>query len=293
MSNPFLFSTAQRVVSDSEFVDLFSPEILNILEELEDPWGSLVYLRSAEGGGKTSLLKMLSPNVLNKAIRFQNTDNAISTYERLTKLGVICGDYPRLVCALLPFSSEYRALESLEDGEKIFNALVDVRIVLATLRAFFLINSFSDASELKQIQIKLDSKENTGIPKLIDGHEMMEWALSYEEQIVDYLNPQMKLERIDSVIEYYQFDSLEWFNNAIFFDKRGQLDAKRVLLIDDMHLLSDKQNKIMKSRFANAQLKNGIWIAEQLSATNFQESSIRRSSRSQKNSNQIQNLFSI
>lgn len=55
MRNPFRIRASQRSVSDEQFVRLFGPGALDVVDDEEDPFSGLVFFRSAPGGGKDNL----------------------------------------------------------------------------------------------------------------------------------------------------------------------------------------------------------------------------------------------
>ena len=61
--NPFLLRKSEVIDNDSAFLDLFEPGMLDVLPESE--WFDNVrMIRSAAGGGKTSMLRLFRPETL-------------------------------------------------------------------------------------------------------------------------------------------------------------------------------------------------------------------------------------
>jgi hypothetical protein len=61
--NPFRLRRAESIDTDATFLGLFEPGILDVIPE--DRWCENVHvLRSAAGGGKTTLLRLFTPSVL-------------------------------------------------------------------------------------------------------------------------------------------------------------------------------------------------------------------------------------
>jgi hypothetical protein len=134
--NPFRIRASQRAVSDDEFVRLFGAGALDLMQSMEDPWGSLVFLRSAPGGGKTTFLRLLTPRPLRLADNLASGNaNVKSTQEALREVGAIGPNGPELLGTMVEFTSEYRELAQFDRGNSLFRELVNSRIVIATLRA--------------------------------------------------------------------------------------------------------------------------------------------------------------
>jgi len=89
LRNPFRIRSFQRASGDDQFVRLFASSALDVLEETDSLWDTLQYLRSAPGGGKTSLLRLLTPGPLRKVALLASRDAKFKkTAERLQALGV-------------------------------------------------------------------------------------------------------------------------------------------------------------------------------------------------------------
>ena len=111
--------------------------------DLTNPWGGLVFVRSAPGGGKTTLLRLLTPGSLRRAISYGDDQRYRATRDALQDAGVVDGQRALLWGVYLPFAIEYRTLDDLGARSlHVFRALLSARIVLAALKAL-LANSSS------------------------------------------------------------------------------------------------------------------------------------------------------
>src|SRR5437870_11599146 len=87
-SNPFLERMSERTTSDQEFVRLFSPKILERLEE--DAFEGAVHIfRSAPGGGKTTLLRAFTPAALKAFWNARRSSEMNEAFQRLVARGVL------------------------------------------------------------------------------------------------------------------------------------------------------------------------------------------------------------
>jgi hypothetical protein len=66
--NPFRLQTAESIDSDADFLRLFGYGVLDLLPN-DALSGRPLFIRSAPGGGKTSLLKLFTPSVLQHLVR--------------------------------------------------------------------------------------------------------------------------------------------------------------------------------------------------------------------------------
>src|SRR3954466_2400666 len=87
-ANPFLDRMSERTTSDHDFVRLFSPKILERLEE--DAFKGAVHIfRSPPGGGKTTLLRALTPTALRAFWNARRVQEMSESYQRLSARGIL------------------------------------------------------------------------------------------------------------------------------------------------------------------------------------------------------------
>src|SRR6476620_10046049 len=97
--NPFLVRASEQTESDDTFVRWFSPRVLEILEgSAESLWNKLRIFRSAPGGGKTSLMRLFTPNSLQALCRLGDRSiNSGELFQRLKQLGVVDESGPKVL----------------------------------------------------------------------------------------------------------------------------------------------------------------------------------------------------
>jgi hypothetical protein len=139
MRNPFRLRASKRSVHDEQFVRLLAAGALDLLNDANEPWAGVVFLRSAPDGGKTTLLRLLTPGPLKKIFRLQDDQDLRPTRDELVKAGAITAGGPAILGIMIGFTNEYRDLDDIGESsgraKGVFRALVNARIVLATLRA--------------------------------------------------------------------------------------------------------------------------------------------------------------
>ena len=137
--NPFLLRKSGLIDGASAYLDLFEPGMLDVLPE--KGWFDHVrMIRSAEGGGKTSLLRLFEPETLRKLYERRSEPKIKDLYERVVNLGAIDPDVgPRLLGVALICGRNYAHLQDLNIDQarrdRVFFGLLNVRIILALLRA--------------------------------------------------------------------------------------------------------------------------------------------------------------
>jgi hypothetical protein len=269
MRNPFRLRASKRSVRDEQFVRLFAAGALDLLNDAKEPWSSVVFLRSAPGGGKTTLLRLLTPGPLKKVARLQDDSDVKPTRDALVKAGAIVDDTPAILGVMIGFTNDYRDLDDIEENtgraKGIFRALISARIVLATLRAMLERTEKSYPADLGTLRVSWSPVDGATLPADASGVELHEWASSIEEsvfEVIDDLGSDGKQQpKAASGLE-----ALHWFANATLLDAQGAVELKRVLLLDDLQFLSETQSSWLKESFTTARATCGIWVAERLEA---------------------------
>lgn len=269
MRNPFRLRASKRSVRDEQFVRLFASGALDLLNDAKEPWASVVFLRSAPGGGKTTLLRLLTPGPLRKVARLQDDIDVKPTRDALVKAGAIVGDAPGILGVMIGFTNDCRDLDDIEENtgraKGIFRALINARIVLATLRALLERTEKSYPADLGTLSAFWSPVDGATLPAHATGAELHRWASRIEESVFDVLDdlgsegkPQPKAAS--------GLEALHWFGNATLMDAQGAIELKRVLLLDDLQFLSETQSSWLKESFTTARATCGIWVAERLEA---------------------------
>ena len=269
MRNPFRLRAAQRLVSDEQFVKLFGAGALDLLEELADPWSGLVFLRSAPGGGKTSFLRLLTPRPLKIASMMQDDVHSRPTYDALRKRGALDERGPILLGVMAAFTTEYRELEEIDTGNGFFRALLNARIVIATVRAMLERSDRRYPADLETIRASWNPDTGTTIPARATGRDLYDWASEIERGFY---------ERLDQLGEddgpaygHTRLDALTWFAEADLGDANGVITDRRVLMLDDLQFLSGGQRRSLTDLLANAREACGIWVAERMEALSHRD----------------------
>src|SRR5262249_32523359 len=136
--NPFRLRAAENIDTDESFLRLFGPGMLDMLGD-EDLWSRPLIIRSAAGGGKTTLLRLLTPQVLLALHENRGQEDTKEVFHRLSSLGVVEEAGPRLLGVLLQCTRNYAVLDDLSleapRKDRLFFALLSARISLVALQA--------------------------------------------------------------------------------------------------------------------------------------------------------------
>ncbi|MFD9900120.1 hypothetical protein [Mesorhizobium sp. NPDC059025] len=256
---------SQRSTSDDEFVRLFGVGALEVMKSFEDPWSGVVFLRSAPGGGKTTFLRILTPRPLKLTENLADQHPQVkATRDALKEAGAIGSDGPQLLGAMVSFTSEYKELSAFDRGNVLFRELLNSRIVVATLRSVLERAEKQFPDDLGQFEFEWEPESDATIPGRASGKELFTWASRIERDFYDRMDDLGSPASIKG--GHARLDGLKWFAHVRIKDAQGEIDVKRVLLLDELQTLSSPQRASLIEFVTNAREQCGVWIAERLEA---------------------------
>jgi hypothetical protein len=264
--NPFRMRASARAVNDEQFVKTFAASAIDILREPDEPWTGLVYVRSAPGGGKTSLLRLLTPGPLRRAMALADDARYRPIREALQDAGVISNDHALLWGVLLTFTNDYRTLDDLGSRAlAVFRALTSARIVLATLRALLERAERVFPDDLAIVQAKWTPVDGAMLPATASGQELQSWASEIEDGVFNIMD-ELGEDEGRSARGLSVLDGLHWLADATFTINGRPVTARPVLLLDDLHSLSLAQHSYFNEALTSFRKPLSIWVAERLEA---------------------------
>ena len=244
---------------------MFGAGALDLMQNIGDPWGSLVFLRSAPGGGKTTFLRLLTPRPLRLADALASGNaNVKATQEALREVEAIGTHGPELLGTMVEFTSEYRELAGFDRGNSLFRELVNSRIVIATLRAVLERIERPFPRDLDQIRFEWEPESGNTIPAGATGRELFDWASQIETDFYGRMDVLGDPQPIQG--GHARLDGLKWFANARIMGPQGEVAGRRVLLFDELQTLSAGQRQSLIDFILGAREQCGVWIAERLEA---------------------------
>lgn len=265
--NPFRIRSFQRTSGDDQFVRLFAPSALDVLEEATDLWESLQFLRSAPGGGKTSLLRLMTPGPLRKAAALVGRDPRFKEAgARLHAIGALKDNRPALLGVMLSFSNDYRDLSSLDRRSlQVFRALFSARVVLAALRSVLEFSDKTFPDQLDAVRAVWSPSDGATVPADADGVALKDWAASIEDGAYEVLDS-LRGEEADASRAMIGFEGLHWLTTVRFYVDGREIEAQTVLLMDEAQELTAEQRASLNEALTALRKPLGIWVAERLQA---------------------------
>ena len=144
LRNPFRMRASEKIESDANFLRIYSPLSLDIFLPYQKEsrlWEYVTYIHSSPGGGKTSLMRIFEPSVLNAIFNSKSSYSEISS--RLKQLDVI-NERVNVLGVYLLCSRTFQLLEDVNlqpiHRNRLFFSLLNSRLILTTLKNILILN---------------------------------------------------------------------------------------------------------------------------------------------------------
>jgi hypothetical protein len=223
--NPFVTRASEYIDMEEKFIQLFSADILQLFNKEYNLWTKVSVIRSSPGGGKTTLLKLFTPKVLQALILNKNHNEHVKDIFDQLKIKEVFDKHDRInvIGTYISFNTQFSTFEYLPfpTGQqlRVFFSLVNIRSILSFLKALCGVKEFTYPVDLKRIKF-LDTTIS-GVPSslhlLTDGYDVYQWAISQEEKIFEAIdNINMKeVEHLVGTDDLYALDLLSNKNMTI------------------------------------------------------------------------------
>jgi len=270
--NPFRFRVSEDIDSDATFLRLFSPEVMDVLPK-SGLWDRIQFFRSAPGGGKTSLFRLFTPSVLKTLHASRESDDRFKeVYGKAKSIGTVNDEGPLLLGAMIDCAKNYATLEDLRfspaQKERLLYALLNSRIVMATLRGALTLRDLEYPQDLEALEIGEDHLRESftsRTPLPCNGREFFQWAQEIEAKVFETIDsfgtPDFgELEGHDTLfaVELLTPDSVRHLREPVV--------PRIVVMLDDVHKLTTRQRKKLLDTLTVLRPPIGVWIAERLEA---------------------------
>jgi hypothetical protein len=273
--NPFRLRRAESIDTDTAFLTLFEPGILEVLPE--PSWAESVHIfRSAAGGGKTSLLRLFTPGALLTLHSRRAEENLRELYQRLKERGAVGEDGPKWLGVMLLCGRNYAMLQDLDLDQprknRLFFGLLNARIVLATLRSALALRGLEFPRDLSHLQVAAvpDLPPLPDLKLPCDGTELFRWAERFETSVCESLDSFGPL-KPDRLPGHEALHSLALIQPGRLLVDGSPVSDHVLLMMDDIHKLSPPQRKLLIEAIIELRSPVGVWIAERFEALNTEE----------------------
>jgi len=268
--NPFRLRAADRIHSDAAFVRLFGPQCLKLLDSAHETHDQLLILRSAEGGGKTSLMRMFTPRVLLALYKQRSEEDQRELFSRLAEVGIVSERGVHCLGVLLSLANDYEAISALDLDEgrraRVFFALLNARVLLASIAGILDLMQ-TTVEGLKSLSIEavgVTTGSQFGLQLPATGDALVRWATKVETEIYELMDSfEYQGDRITGhdtpfVLHLLTPDRLRW-NGAPLVDRVQ-------VMLDDVHeLASDQRDRLLRT-IIDARAPVGVWLGQRFEA---------------------------
>lgn len=273
--NPFRLSTAESIETDADFLRLFGPGVLDLLPE-GSTTGQLLFIRSAPGGGKTTLLRVFTPSVLLSLLSLRSSEPHREIFSKLRQMDVVDDSGLRVLGTLLSCRRTFPSLDDLDlprsRSDRLLRALLDARILLGALRTALEGAQLRYPDDLDRLTLQpLGSGESVpGLELPCSGSTARSWAEGLERMVCDAIDSLGPLDGLE-VQGHDMLYSLAMLDaSAIQVDSTAPA-ARWLVLLDDVHKLTNGQRKCLHATLVEGRHPTGVWVAERLEALSTDE----------------------
>lgn len=273
--NPFRLRRAESIDTETSFLSLFEPGILEVMPTTGF-WETVHILRSAAGGGKTSLIRLFTPSTLLTLCARRSDDSIRELFQRIKDLGAVDDNGPKVLGVMLMCGPGYSMLHDLDMDQtrkdRLFFGLLNARIVLAVLRGALVLKGLEYPSGLDRVQINPPSGGGTvaGLTFPCSGRILNDWAEQREAKLCESLDSLGPL-KVDSLPGDESLLSLSLIRPENVLVDQKPVAERVLLMMDDIHKLTSRQRELLVHTVIDSRSHVGVWIAERFEALSTRE----------------------
>lgn len=260
--NTFLIRQTEKLESESSFINILCPQLINFVDE--SFFDKTIFINSSPGGGKTTLLKTFSPDILTELRENHEKEMYKDSFKLLSDLGVIDEKQVKLLSVNVSCAREnYGLIDDLYDNGKavqVFFQLLSLRILRRTLEAVLKCNQL-DLSELNRITFKNIPEEwKVIVDRSPNGERLYQWTLD-EERTLCHSIEEMNIDIKTSML-YNNLSILSMIGNGNILLSGQPIKQKMLVMFDDIHALSTKQRELLRNVIFTLRPNLAIWMTQ-------------------------------
>ncbi len=273
--NPFRLRRAESIDTETSFLSLFEPGILEVMPTTGF-WETVHILRSAAGGGKTSLIRLFTPSTLLTLCARRTDDSIKELFQRIKELGAVDDNGPKVLGVMLMCGPGYSMIHDLDTDQtrkdRLFFGLLNARIVLAVLRGALVLKGLEYPEGLDRVQINPPTGGGSvaGLTFPCSGRVLNEWAEQREAKLCESLDSLGPL-KVDSLPGDESLLSLSLIRPEYVLVDHKPVAERVLLMMDDIHKLTSRQRELLVETVIESRSHVGVWIAERFEALSTRE----------------------
>lgn len=267
--NPFRLQTAESIDSDADFLRLFGHGVLDLLPD-DALSGRPLFIRSAPGGGKTSLLKLFTPSVLQHLVAMKTNEATKDLFIKLKGLGAVSDHGAKVLSVMLPCARTFPALVDVAlnaaRAKRLLLALIDARVILGAFRAILVVRGLRFPDDLGRLSVVAPPEDIVpGLSFPADGDEVQRWAESLEQRVADLIDTLLATNGSgpsghDALLSLHLLDA-----NCIHLDGKP-FDTRWLIMFDDVQKLAPSQRSALLEVVVDQRARSTVWLAERFEA---------------------------
>ncbi len=272
--NPFRLQTAESIESEADFLRLFGHGVLDLLPP-DAISGRPLFIRSAPGGGKTSLLKLFTPSVLQHLVAMKSNDALKDLFSKLKGLGAVTDHEVAVLSVMLPCARTFPALADVglktHRAKRLLLALIDARVILGALRAALVVRGLRFPDDLPRLLLQPPLEDQIpGLALPCDGRAVQRWAETVEQGVCDLIDTLGSPDGAgpaghDSLLSLRLLDA-----NAIHLDGKA-IETRWLVTFDDIQKLTPGQRAALLEVVIEQRSRSTVWMAERFEALTTDE----------------------
>ncbi len=266
LSNPFAEGITELIESDQDFATLFEPSIMDRIAWDKHMKAPLTYWLSAQGGGKSALLRAFTPGVLQAARRRGENDPLRQTLERIGALHagnlVIIGVHSKCTISFA-YIGDLNVPQARQ--RSLFFALLNARVILRFLRAICAFHEAPMTEGLERFNFNFGEEFHglpSSAPRSGTGRELLLWASNAERACLESIEGTGESASPDtssqSFVAQRVCDPRYWS-----FDSKP-VRASSIILLDDAQTLTADQRGWLAQSITEEREGARVWMAARL-----------------------------
>jgi hypothetical protein len=273
--NPFRSRSTEQQRDVRSFLRNFGAGVLEMLPETL--WDRPLVIRSAPGGGKTTLMRLFAADSLIQIADRHEDFPDLATW--LKDVGAFRNGRPAVLGVMLSLDRDYRSILDLgapsEVANRLFFRLLDGRIMLAVVRAAAAVFG-GNPTDLARVELRrrrqVDGSDEAAHRLGGDsGAGISEASLSAERQILGMLDSLLPVDWQSGVPGHADLYSLRLLSDVEIIVDGVSVDMRPLILLDDGHELPRTQRDALLKKLVSRELAVSRWYSERLEALSPEE----------------------
>lgn len=260
--NTFLMKQTEKWDSENAFISILSPQLLKYING-----GFLdknVIFSSTPGGGKTTLLRTFSPEILNEIqASYQNEENR-DIFQMLKSMDALDENHVKVLSITVFCAREnYSLIEDVYDDGKsipIFFALLSLRVIRKAIDALLICHQL-DKKDMKKIYFAhIPQEYKVMVGESFTADEIYEWSLKEERELCKAIENMD--ESINANLQFNNLSVFKLFENGNLIYDHQVINKKIIIMFDDVHALTKRQREHLRNAIFRLRPKAAVWMTE-------------------------------